>query len=53
VHHLIVANSIRTNGNALRLFVQVHDFLQYDDVKEGGIEHGGVLGVVVEVPKLQ
>jgi hypothetical protein len=28
-------------------------FLQRDDGKEGGIEHGGVPGVAVEVTKLQ
>jgi hypothetical protein len=52
VHRLIVKFSIRTNGNALRLLVQVHYLPQHDDGKECGIEHGGVPGVVVEVPKL-
>jgi hypothetical protein len=53
VHRVTVKFSIRTNGNALRLLVQVHYLPQHDDGKEGGTEHGGVLGVVVEVPKLQ
>jgi hypothetical protein len=28
-------------------------FLQHDDDKDGGTEHGGVPEVAVEVPKLQ
>jgi hypothetical protein len=44
---------IRTNGNALRLIVPVHDVLQHDNDNAGGIEHGGVPGLGVEVPKLQ
>jgi hypothetical protein len=31
----------------------VHGLLQHDDGKEGGIEHGGVLGMAVVVPKQQ
>jgi hypothetical protein len=53
VHHLTVKISIRTNGNALRLLIQVHYLLQCDDGKEGGTELGGVPGVAVEVPKPQ
>jgi hypothetical protein len=53
VHRLTIKFSIRTNGNALGLLVQVHCLLQCDDSKEGRIEHGGVPGVAVEVPKLQ
>jgi hypothetical protein len=53
VHRLTVKNSIRINGNALRLLVQVHYLPQRDNGKEGGIEHGGVPGVAIEVPKLQ
>jgi hypothetical protein len=53
VHHLTVANSNRTNGNALRLLVQVHDFLQCDNSKEGGTEYGGVSRVAIEVLKLR
>jgi hypothetical protein len=53
VHHLIVKISIRTNGNVLRLLVQVHCLSQPDDDKEGGTEDGGVPGVAVEVPRLQ
>jgi hypothetical protein len=53
VHHLTVKISIMTNGNALQLLVKVHCLPQRDDGKEGGIEHGGVPGVVVAVPKLQ
>jgi hypothetical protein len=53
VHRVTVKFSIRTNGNALRLLVQVHYLPQHDDGKEGGTEHGGVLGVAIEVPKLQ
>jgi hypothetical protein len=53
VHHLTVKISIRTNGNALWLFVQLHCLPQRDDGKEGGTEHGGVIGVAIEVPKLQ
>jgi hypothetical protein len=52
VHHFAVAISIRTNGTALQLLVQVHGLLQRDDGKEGGIEHGGVPGVAVAVTKL-
>jgi hypothetical protein len=39
-------------GNVLRLLVQVLSLLQHDDDKEGGIEHGGVLGVAIAVLKL-
>jgi hypothetical protein len=53
VHRLTTTISIRTNGNALQLLVQVYDLPQCDDDKEGGIEHGHVLGLTVEVPKLQ
>jgi hypothetical protein len=53
VHRLIVKIYIRTDGNALRLLVQVHYLPQHDDGKEGGTEHGGVPGVAIEVPKLQ
>jgi hypothetical protein len=52
VHHFAVTISITTNGNALRLLVQVHGLPQCDDGKEGGIEHGGVLGMTVVVPNL-
>jgi hypothetical protein len=34
------------------LLVQVHCLPQRDDCQIGGIEHGGVPGVAVEVPKL-
>jgi hypothetical protein len=51
VHHLTVQISIRINGNTLWLLIQMHYLPQHDDDKEGGIEHGGVLGVAVEVPK--
>jgi hypothetical protein len=44
---------IRINGNAFGLIVQMHGVLQRDDDNAGGIEHGGVPGLVVEVPKLQ
>jgi hypothetical protein len=53
VHRLTIAISIRTNGNALRLTIQVRDFLQHDDGKEGETEHGSVAGVAIEVPKLR
>jgi hypothetical protein len=53
VHCLAVAISIRTNGNALRLLVQVHGLLQRDDCKEGGIERGGVPGMAIAVLMLQ
>jgi hypothetical protein len=52
VYRLTVTISIRTNGNALQLLVQVHCLPQCDDGKEGGTEHGGVPRVVVEIPKL-
>jgi hypothetical protein len=52
VHHFAVTISIATNGNALRLLVQVHGLPQRDDIKDGGIEHGGVTGMAVVVPKL-
>jgi hypothetical protein len=52
VHRFAVAISIWTNGNALRLLVQVHGLSQRDADKEGGIEHDGVQGVLVEVLKL-
>jgi hypothetical protein len=52
VHHFVVAICIRTNGNALRLLVQVHILPQRDDDKEGGIEQGSVPGMAVAVPKL-
>jgi hypothetical protein len=52
VHHFVVTISITTNGNALRMLVQVHGLPQHDDGKEGGTEHGGVLGMAVVVPKL-
>jgi hypothetical protein len=52
VHHFVVTISIVTNGKALRLLVQVHGLPQRDTDKEGGIEHGSVLGMVVVVPKL-
>jgi hypothetical protein len=41
-----------TNGNALRLLVQIHSLPQRADIKEGGTEYGGVPGMVVAVPKL-
>jgi hypothetical protein len=53
VHRFTVAISITTNGNALRLLVQVHGLSQCDDGKEVGIEHGGVLGMAVVVPKVR
>jgi hypothetical protein len=53
VHHLTVQISIRINGNTLWLLIQMHYLPQHDDDKEGGIEHGGVLRVAVEVPKQQ
>jgi hypothetical protein len=53
VHHFVVTISIMTNGNALRLLVQMHGLSQHDDGKEGRTKHGGVPGVAVEVPKLQ
>jgi hypothetical protein len=53
VHCLTVKISIRANGNALYLLVQVHYLPQCSDGKEGGTEHDSVLGVAVEVPKLQ
>jgi hypothetical protein len=52
VHCFIVTISITTNGNALWLLVQVHGLPQRDDGKDYGIEHGGVLGMAVAVPKL-
>jgi hypothetical protein len=52
VHHFVVAISIRTNGNAFRLLVQVYGLQQRDDSKEGGTEHGGVPGMAIVVPKL-
>jgi hypothetical protein len=52
VHHFAVTNSITTNGNTLRLLVHVHGLPQRDEGKEGGIEHGGVPGMAVAVPKL-
>jgi hypothetical protein len=52
VHRFTVTISITTNGNALRLLVQVHGLPQRDDGKEGGTEHGGVPGMAVAVPKL-
>jgi hypothetical protein len=52
VHHFAVTLSITTNGNAPRLLVQVHGFPQCGVEKEGGTEHGGVLGMEVTVPKL-
>jgi hypothetical protein len=52
VHYFAVTISIMTNGIALRLLVQVYGLPQRDDGKEGGIEHGGVLGMAVTVPKL-
>jgi hypothetical protein len=42
-----------TNGNALWLLVQVHGLPQHDEGKEGGTEHGGLLGLAVVVPKLR
>jgi hypothetical protein len=53
VHCFAVAISITTDGNALRLLVQVHGVPHHDDDKEGGTEHGNVLGMVVAVPKLR
>jgi hypothetical protein len=53
VHHFVVTISIMTNGNALWLLVQMHGLPQHDDDKEGGIEYGGVLGILVAVPKLR
>jgi hypothetical protein len=52
MHHFTVTIFITTNGNALQLLVPVHGLLQCDDGKEGGAEHGGVLGIAVAVPKL-
>jgi hypothetical protein len=52
VHRFAVAISIRTNGIALWLLVQVHDLPQCNDGKEGGTEHGSVPGVTIVVPKL-
>jgi hypothetical protein len=53
VHHFAVAISIRTNGNAIWLLVQVHGLPQCDDGKEGETEHGGVPRMVVVVSKLR
>jgi hypothetical protein len=53
VHRFTVTISISPNGNVLRLLVQVLSLLQHDDDKEGGIEHGGVLGVAIAVLKLR
>jgi hypothetical protein len=52
VHRFVVAISITTNGNALRLLLQVHSLPQRDDGTEGGTKHGGVRGMLVVVPKL-
>jgi hypothetical protein len=52
MHRFVVTISIMTIGNAFRLLVQVRGLLQRDDDKEGGIEHGGVSGMAVAVPKL-
>jgi hypothetical protein len=52
VHCFAVTISITTNGNALWLLVQVHDLLQRNDGKDGGIEHGRVPGMGTAVPKL-
>jgi hypothetical protein len=52
VHRFAVTISITTNGNALRLLVQVHSLPQHDDGKDGRIEHGCVPGMVIAVPKL-
>jgi hypothetical protein len=52
VHRFTVAISIRTNHNALMLLVQVHSLLQWDNVKEGGTEHGSIPVVAVVVMKL-
>jgi hypothetical protein len=49
VHHFKIAISISTNGNALRLLVQVHGLPQRDDDKLVETEHGGVLGMAVVV----
>jgi hypothetical protein len=35
VHHFVVTISIMTNGNALRLLVQMHGLSQHDDGKVG------------------
>jgi hypothetical protein len=53
VHRFRVTIFITTNGSALWLLFQMHDLPQCDDGKEGGTEHSGVAGVVIEVPKLQ
>jgi hypothetical protein len=53
VHRLTIKIYVRTNSNALRLLVKVHCLPQCDHSKEGGTEHGGVLGMAVEVPKLE
>jgi hypothetical protein len=53
MHHFVVTISITTIGNAFQLLVQVHGLPQCDDDKEGGIEHGGVSGMAVAVPKLR
>jgi hypothetical protein len=53
VHHFTIAISIRTNGNAIQLLVQVRGLPQCDDGKECGTEHSSVLGMAVAVLKLQ
>jgi hypothetical protein len=53
VHCFAVAISIRTNGNAIWLLVQVHSVLHHDEGKEGGIEHGGVPEMLIAVLKLR
>jgi hypothetical protein len=52
VHCFAIAISIRTNGNVIRLLVQLHDVPQCDKGKEGEIEHGGVPGMAIAVLNL-
>jgi hypothetical protein len=53
VHHFPGLICVSTNGNALRMIVQVHVVPQRDDDKERGTEQGDVPGLGVDVPKLQ